>query len=136
MAAFGPNEWLVDELYQQYLQDRNSVDEAWWEFFADYRRTGGGNGADPDSGRAADPASGTHGHSPPGSGTAVPPPAVPPPAEPATAVPAAGASAETQPFTAPAAAVRGPTPTPPASKPATATDTAKAAPRPRDIPRS
>ncbi|HET8766564.1 MAG TPA: hypothetical protein VFM86_04485, partial [Pedococcus sp.] len=37
MADFGPNEWLVDELYQQYLQDKNSVDKAWWDFFADYR---------------------------------------------------------------------------------------------------
>ncbi|MGZ6942432.1 MAG: 2-oxoglutarate dehydrogenase E1 subunit family protein, partial [Oryzihumus sp.] len=41
MAAFGPNEWLVDELYQQYLQDKNSVDKAWWEFFADYQPTDG-----------------------------------------------------------------------------------------------
>ncbi len=37
MAVFGPNEWLVDELYQQFLRDKNSVDEAWWEFFADYQ---------------------------------------------------------------------------------------------------
>ena len=37
LAAFGPNEWLVDELYQQYLQDKNSVDKAWWEFFEDYQ---------------------------------------------------------------------------------------------------
>ncbi|MFD0483574.1 multifunctional oxoglutarate decarboxylase/oxoglutarate dehydrogenase thiamine pyrophosphate-binding subunit/dihydrolipoyllysine-residue succinyltransferase subunit [Kineococcus sp. GCM10028916] len=35
-ATFGPNEWLVDELYEQYLADKFSVDEAWWEFFADY----------------------------------------------------------------------------------------------------
>ncbi len=35
--AFGPNEWLVDELYEQFLNDRNSVDRAWWDFFADYR---------------------------------------------------------------------------------------------------
>ena len=35
-AAFGPNEWLVDDLYQRYLEDRNSVDPAWWEFFADF----------------------------------------------------------------------------------------------------
>ncbi|HEY8620339.1 MAG TPA: hypothetical protein VIM01_09715, partial [Dermatophilaceae bacterium] len=27
----------MDELYQQYLQDKTSVDEAWWEFFADYQ---------------------------------------------------------------------------------------------------
>ncbi len=36
VAGFGPNEWLVDELYQQYLKDPNSVDRAWWDFFADY----------------------------------------------------------------------------------------------------
>ncbi|MFD7362839.1 hypothetical protein ACFWAC_29845, partial [Streptomyces sp. NPDC059885] len=36
-TAFGANEWLVDEIYQQYLQDPNSVDRAWWDFFADYK---------------------------------------------------------------------------------------------------
>jgi 2-oxoglutarate decarboxylase len=47
MADFGPNEWLVDELYQQFLQDKTSVDQAWWEFFADYQPTDGArsNGA-------------------------------------------------------------------------------------------
>ncbi|MDP4906000.1 MAG: multifunctional oxoglutarate decarboxylase/oxoglutarate dehydrogenase thiamine pyrophosphate-binding subunit/dihydrolipoyllysine-residue succinyltransferase subunit [Candidatus Nanopelagicales bacterium] len=35
-GRFGPNEWLVDEIYQQYLTDRASVDPAWWDFFADY----------------------------------------------------------------------------------------------------
>ncbi|HEY4850324.1 MAG TPA: hypothetical protein VII22_05985, partial [Streptosporangiaceae bacterium] len=34
---FGPNEWLVDELYQRYLADPGSVDMAWWNFFADYQ---------------------------------------------------------------------------------------------------
>ena len=34
--SFGTNEWLVDELYEQYLKDRHSVDPAWWDFFADY----------------------------------------------------------------------------------------------------
>ena len=34
---FGPNEWLVDELYQRYQKDPASVDRAWWSFFADYR---------------------------------------------------------------------------------------------------
>jgi 2-oxoglutarate dehydrogenase E1 component len=33
---FGPNEWLVDELYQRYQDDPGSVDRAWWNFFADY----------------------------------------------------------------------------------------------------
>ncbi len=37
MVAFGTNEWLVDEIYQQYLKDPQSVDRAWWDFFADYR---------------------------------------------------------------------------------------------------
>jgi multifunctional 2-oxoglutarate metabolism enzyme len=33
---FGPNEWLVDELYQRYQADPGTVDRAWWNFFADY----------------------------------------------------------------------------------------------------
>ncbi|WP_040698702.1 multifunctional oxoglutarate decarboxylase/oxoglutarate dehydrogenase thiamine pyrophosphate-binding subunit/dihydrolipoyllysine-residue succinyltransferase subunit [Nocardiopsis kunsanensis] len=37
LTDFGPNEWLVEELYQKYLNDRNSVDKAWWNFFADYK---------------------------------------------------------------------------------------------------
>lgn len=36
-STFGANEWLVDELYEQYLADKDSVDPAWWDFFADYR---------------------------------------------------------------------------------------------------
>jgi len=35
-SVFGPNEWLVDELYEAYKKDRTSVDKAWWEFFKDY----------------------------------------------------------------------------------------------------
>ena len=37
VAGFGTNEWLVEEMYQQYLSDPESVDQAWHEFFADYR---------------------------------------------------------------------------------------------------
>ena len=43
LDRFGPNEWLVEELYAQYQRDKASVDPAWWPFFEDYRR--GGNGA-------------------------------------------------------------------------------------------
>ncbi len=32
----GPNAWLVDEMYQQYLADPRSVSEPWQEFFVDY----------------------------------------------------------------------------------------------------
>jgi len=38
-TGFGPNEWLVDEIYQQYLNNKNSVDPSWWEFFGDYSPT-------------------------------------------------------------------------------------------------
>ncbi len=36
MEGFGPNEWLVDEIYEQFLADRSTVDPAWWEFFEGY----------------------------------------------------------------------------------------------------
>ncbi len=38
-SPFGANDWLVDEMYQQYLDNKNAVDPAWWEFFADYTPT-------------------------------------------------------------------------------------------------
>ena len=37
-TALGPNAWLVDEMYEQYLADPSSVSESWQEFFADYKR--------------------------------------------------------------------------------------------------
>src|SRR5215212_644064 len=36
--SFGPNEWLVDEMYEQFVADPASVSESWREFFADYKR--------------------------------------------------------------------------------------------------
>jgi 2-oxoglutarate dehydrogenase E1 component len=44
VADVGPNEWLVEEMFDQYKADPNSVPESWREFFADYRA---GNGAVP-----------------------------------------------------------------------------------------
>jgi multifunctional 2-oxoglutarate metabolism enzyme len=35
--AFGPNIWLVDEMYRQYQESPQSVSESWREFFEDYR---------------------------------------------------------------------------------------------------
>ncbi|HYH74298.1 MAG TPA: 2-oxo acid dehydrogenase subunit E2, partial [Nocardioides sp.] len=46
LTSFGPNEWLVDELYEQYTKDRNSVDRAWWDFFKDYTPGEGALGRD------------------------------------------------------------------------------------------
>ncbi|MHA3948111.1 multifunctional oxoglutarate decarboxylase/oxoglutarate dehydrogenase thiamine pyrophosphate-binding subunit/dihydrolipoyllysine-residue succinyltransferase subunit [Cellulomonas bogoriensis] len=62
VAQFGANQWLVDELYEQYLTDKHAVDPAWWEFFEDYRPESGAptNG----SGRTERPAGGA-----PGTGT-------------------------------------------------------------------
>lgn len=39
LNPFGSNEWLVDELHEQFLADRNSVDPAWWDFFEGYAPT-------------------------------------------------------------------------------------------------
>ena len=36
-SGFGPNEWIVDEIYEQFKKDKNLVDPAWWEFFNDYQ---------------------------------------------------------------------------------------------------
>ena len=35
-SGFGPNDWLVEEMYERFLEDPGSVDTAWHEFFADY----------------------------------------------------------------------------------------------------
>lgn len=109
-AAFGPNEWLVDEIYQQYLQDPNSVDRAWWDFFADYKP---GAPAQPTTGAPAQ-GSGTAGTAAAGAaGTAAAP------AAPAAPAPAAGPAPAAAPAPAPAAPVAKPAAAAPA-KPAAA----------------
>ncbi len=35
----GPNAWLVDEMYEQYVADPSSVSESWQDFFHGYRPT-------------------------------------------------------------------------------------------------
>ena len=37
VSDFGANEWLVEDMYERYQADPSSVDEAWHDFFADYR---------------------------------------------------------------------------------------------------
>ncbi|GIF07943.1 2-oxoglutarate decarboxylase [Actinoplanes siamensis] len=54
LADFGPNEWIVDEMYQRYLADPTSVDPAWHDFFADYKpATAAGSIVTPDEATAA-----------------------------------------------------------------------------------
>ena len=36
-GEFGANEWLVDEMYERYLVDKNSVDKSWWPILENYK---------------------------------------------------------------------------------------------------
>jgi multifunctional 2-oxoglutarate metabolism enzyme len=47
VAEFGPNVWLVDEMYHRFLDDPGSVSEAWQEFFEDYEPHFPAGGASP-----------------------------------------------------------------------------------------
>jgi 2-oxoglutarate decarboxylase len=38
-GEFGANEWLVDEMYQKYVVDKNSVEQSWWPILERYRQT-------------------------------------------------------------------------------------------------
>ncbi|WDF41205.1 multifunctional oxoglutarate decarboxylase/oxoglutarate dehydrogenase thiamine pyrophosphate-binding subunit/dihydrolipoyllysine-residue succinyltransferase subunit [Streptomyces sp. T12] len=109
-AAFGPNEWLVDEIYQQYLQDPNSVDRAWWDFFADYKP--GAPAASAPAGTAAAGAAETT------TAPAAPAPAAPSVPAPAPAAPKPAAAAPAAPAPAPAPAAAKPAAPAPAAKPA------------------
>ncbi|CAN5415956.1 multifunctional oxoglutarate decarboxylase/oxoglutarate dehydrogenase thiamine pyrophosphate-binding subunit/dihydrolipoyllysine-residue succinyltransferase subunit [soil metagenome] len=39
-GEFGANEWLVDELHERYLVDKNSVDRSWWPVLESYHPVG------------------------------------------------------------------------------------------------
>ncbi|MER8072621.1 multifunctional oxoglutarate decarboxylase/oxoglutarate dehydrogenase thiamine pyrophosphate-binding subunit/dihydrolipoyllysine-residue succinyltransferase subunit [Streptomyces sp. NPDC094034] len=104
-AAFGANEWLVDEIYQQYLQDPNSVDRAWWDFFADYKP--GTPGTADTSGRADEAtATAAAGAAVPTPQATAPAPAAAPAAPAAPAVPAAAPAAPAKPAAAAPAPAR------------------------------
>ena len=47
---FAGNEWLVDELYEQYVADKNSVDKSWWPVLESYRSHVSGGSAAPAEG--------------------------------------------------------------------------------------
>jgi 2-oxoglutarate decarboxylase len=80
-GEFGANEWLVDELYEQFLADKDSVDKSWWPVLESYHQSGKGSAA-----------------APAGETTATPPaPAAPPaPAPAAPAAPAEGKGGQIQ----------------------------------------
>jgi 2-oxoglutarate dehydrogenase E1 component len=134
LAGFGPNEWIVEEMYQRYLANPSSVDSAWHEFFADYRPTGG---PDTDNGSAT-------GTTPDGRAATAEQPA-PTAASPAAARPtvtgngAGAATAVTSPTAPPKPAPVPPTPgakTAPAKTTATKTTPAKSTPAKAPTPQS
>ncbi|MDM4720581.1 multifunctional oxoglutarate decarboxylase/oxoglutarate dehydrogenase thiamine pyrophosphate-binding subunit/dihydrolipoyllysine-residue succinyltransferase subunit [Micromonospora sp. WMMA1363] len=125
LAGFGPNEWIVEEMYQRYLTDPTSVDPAWHDFFADYRPgpvVAGAPTAEPAAPKPAAPEEAGR----PGAAAAKPPERTaevkPAPAK----APAAKAPAKPAPATAPAK----PAPATAPAKPAPATAPAKPAAAP------
>ena len=97
-ADFGANEWLVDELYEKYQQDKNLVDKAWWSFFESYTPGAESASANGASAPAATPPP-TPAAPAPAPAAQAPAPAAPPaPATPsAPAPPSAPASAAPEP---------------------------------------
>jgi multifunctional 2-oxoglutarate metabolism enzyme len=91
---FGPNAWLVEEMFEQYRSNPSSVSEAWQDFFEDYRPAGDGRAA----AVATAPAPSAAVAAP--AAPAAPAPAAAPaapgtPSTPAAPAPAAGAAAAT-----------------------------------------
>ncbi|MYU54077.1 MULTISPECIES: multifunctional oxoglutarate decarboxylase/oxoglutarate dehydrogenase thiamine pyrophosphate-binding subunit/dihydrolipoyllysine-residue succinyltransferase subunit [Streptomyces] len=122
-AAFGPNEWLVDEIYQQYLQDPNSVDRAWWDFFADYKPGGAAAPSQPTEAIAPAPAA--------PATPAVPAAPTTSAAPAATSAPAGSSAQQGAAPAAPAPAKPAPSaPAPAAAKPAAAKPAAEPAAKP------
>ena len=38
-SEFGANEWLVDEMYEKYIVDKDSVEKSWWPILESYKPT-------------------------------------------------------------------------------------------------
>ncbi|WP_347107839.1 multifunctional oxoglutarate decarboxylase/oxoglutarate dehydrogenase thiamine pyrophosphate-binding subunit/dihydrolipoyllysine-residue succinyltransferase subunit [Paenarthrobacter sp. S56] len=96
---FGGNEWLVDELYERYQQDKNSVDAKWWPLFESFD-TGDGTSSNGNSAAAT-------AANPPTQVLPVVAPAAAAPA-PAPAAPQAPTAAAPAPSAAPAPAKKEP----------------------------
>ncbi|MEV0839426.1 multifunctional oxoglutarate decarboxylase/oxoglutarate dehydrogenase thiamine pyrophosphate-binding subunit/dihydrolipoyllysine-residue succinyltransferase subunit [Actinocatenispora sera] len=124
LAGFGPNEWIVEDMYQRYLSDPSSVDPAWHDFFADYKPaadTGSTASSSASGSEASTTAPAGSNGTAAGSATASAPTSLAPAdAKPATSAPAAPVKPATSAPAAPAS------PKPAAAKPA------PAAPKPVD----
>lgn len=122
-AAFGANQWLVDELYEQYLTDKDAVDPAWWDFFEDYRPRGDQGGRPQGVSPTAAPRPRTDGAPGDGSPATAPAPTSPAPAGTAStdaastdgAAPAKASTAATSTATTDGPAASAPAPSAPAA---------------------
>ncbi|WP_282837036.1 multifunctional oxoglutarate decarboxylase/oxoglutarate dehydrogenase thiamine pyrophosphate-binding subunit/dihydrolipoyllysine-residue succinyltransferase subunit [Microbacterium flavum] len=113
---FGANEWLVAEMYDQFVKDRGSVDQSWWPVLEAYEKT---------QKDAAAPAAPADAVAAPAPAAAAPTaPETPAAATSTTSAPAGSpaASAEPRPVTAPVPVVGG--------QPIARTTTRPAAPQP------
>jgi len=117
---FAGNEWLVDELFEKYQADRNSVDEKWWPIFEAMSAEDGAAPEQASAPQAAPKASTPRAAAPQA-------PAATPAAAPQTAAPKAAAP---QPSSAPRATAPQAAPTTPAAAPAPTKSGAKAENRP------
>ncbi|MCU1575264.1 MAG: 2-oxoglutarate dehydrogenase component, partial [Micrococcaceae bacterium] len=116
---FGGNEWLVDELYERYQQDKKSVDAKWWPLFEsfDAEDKGAANGKPTGPVTRELPVVSRSGQS------SAPAPAPATPAAPASPAPAdapAAAAAPVAPPAPPSAKPAAPAPTATPAKPAAA----------------
>ncbi|MEO6828113.1 MAG: multifunctional oxoglutarate decarboxylase/oxoglutarate dehydrogenase thiamine pyrophosphate-binding subunit/dihydrolipoyllysine-residue succinyltransferase subunit [Microbacteriaceae bacterium] len=113
---FGANEWLVDELYEKYSADKNSVDKSWWPILENYQPTvvdptAADARADADGSAfeaaVAEAATATDQAAPAAATPAAPSPAAPTPAAPTPAAVAVAdpQTSETHPPTAPNRAI-------------------------------
>ncbi|MGO4453207.1 multifunctional oxoglutarate decarboxylase/oxoglutarate dehydrogenase thiamine pyrophosphate-binding subunit/dihydrolipoyllysine-residue succinyltransferase subunit [Arthrobacter sp. RAF14] len=134
---FGGNEWLVDELYEQFLKDKNSVDSKWWSVFENY---GSGNPAPstqtqvlPTVATATKTATATEAPASPAPATAPPAAPAPAPVAAAQAAPAAAPAQNGQAQTAPAAPT---TKAPPRVVAKDGNRTTATAPIPAQLPKS
>ncbi len=96
---FGQNEWLVEEMYQQYQKDPNSVDPSWHDLLKNYTPNGGDTGASGSSNGTGARAASANGAAGNGSAPAPaqPSPTKPSPTKPSTAKPSPATSTDSQP---------------------------------------
>jgi multifunctional 2-oxoglutarate metabolism enzyme len=135
-SDFGANEWLVEEMFEQFQRDPASVDPSWASYFDSHPANGAGPATTNGTGGAPDAAAATPAAPTASTGTtdaapqqapAKPQSATPPSAPTATAAPKSAPAAKTPP--APQATPR---PDSKAAEPAKGTS----APEPKERPRS